>query len=387
MTTSEERRAWITLASVEGVGELTFAALFAVFGSAAQALVAANDGRLDAWIAERRRVDGRPPMTVDAITNLKRAARSPEVLLDALSDRGLWTLTSLDADYPVRLRDLDPPPLTIHGLGDPNALRQQKAVAVVGTRTPTIAGRSLATRIAARLVEAGAVVVSGLAIGIDGAAHAATLARGGTTVGVIGGGHDSPGPRAHARLRDEVVAGRGAVISEYHPTTHARKGTFPRRNRIIAALADATIVVEAPAHSGALITANRALELERTVLVAPGRMGDWATAGSLRLLRDSPARPIVGLDEMIDDLELLESSVAPDQGQPQLTADQLLQMLGSTEQLIARRLLQGPAPLDALVADPQLPPSVVSSAVTLLVMRGWVQSVGPAYATAGALAR
>jgi DNA processing protein len=204
---------------------------------------------------------------------------------------------------------------------------------------------------------------------------------------VIGGGHDSPGPRAHARLRDDIVAAGGAVISEYHPTTRARQGTFPRRNRIIAALADATIVVEAPQRSGALITATRALELERTVLVAPGRVGDWATAGSLRLLRESPARPIVGLDEMIDDLELVELPAPRGDQERPVTTDQLLRMLGSAEQLIARRLLEGPAPLDALVADTQLPPSVVSSAVTLLVMRGWAQSVGPAYATAGALAR
>jgi DNA processing protein len=230
-------------------------------------------------------------------------------------------------------------------------------------------------------------VVSGLAFGIDGAAHSATLARGGTTVGVIGGGQDWPGPRAHSRLREEIAACGGAVISEYHPTARARQGTFPQRNRIIAALADATIVVEAPVRSGALITARRALELGRTVLVAPGRVGDWATAGSLRLLRDSPAQPIVGLDEMIDDLELLERPEAKDRDHPDASTDQLLQMLGATEQVIARRLLRGPAPLDALVADTQLPPAVVSSAVTLLVIRGWAQSVGPAYVTAGALAR
>ena len=127
---------------------------------------------------------------------------------------------------------------------------------MVGTRRPTLGGRALAAKISVRLVELGAVVVSGLAVGIDGAAHAAVVERNGPTVGVIGAGHDNPGPRAHARLRDEILATGGALISEHHPKVAATKGTYPRRNRIIAALGDATIVVEAPRKSGALNTAQ-----------------------------------------------------------------------------------------------------------------------------------
>lgn len=383
----DERSAWIALASVEGVGELTFALLLTEFGSASAALAAANDGRLDRWMARRRAVEGRPPLNSHPLTSLRAIASDPRVPLAELAERGLWTLTPLDSGYPRRLRDLDPPPATINGLGDPIALRATHAVAVVGTRAPTVAGRALTARVAARLAECGAVVVSGLAVGIDGAAHAATLASDGITVGVIGGGHDSPGPRAHDRLRHEIAANRGAVISEYHPTATARKGTFPRRNRIIAALGDATIVVEAPARSGALNTASHALGLGRTVLVAPGRVGDWATAGSLGLLRETPAEPLVGLDEMVEDLRLLEPDATADVERPRASVEVLVGMLGTTEQAVARRLLQGPAVLDAIVADTDLPPAVVSSAVTLLLMRGWVQSVGPAYTTAGALAR
>ena len=388
----DERSAWIALASVEGVGEETWAKLFEEFGTASNALAAAGDARLDAWMIARRAADGRVPLDARALAKLRGAAQDPAKLLDEIAARGLWTLTPLDADYPRRLRDLDPPPATIHGLGERAALRMARAVAVVGTRAPTVAGRALAAKVATRLVECGAVVVSGLAVGIDGAAHAATLLAGGTTIGVIGGGHDEPGPRAHARLRAEVVANGGAVISEYHPTAGARRGTFPRRNRIIAALGDATIVIEAPIRSGARITAKRALELGRTVLVAPGRMGDWATAGSLAILRETPARPLVGLDEMVEDLELLEPALvkapgdAPSGGaRPSIEA--LVAMLGTTEQIVARRLLEGPAALDAIVADTNLAPAVASGAVTLLVIRGWAQSVGPAYAVAGALAR
>jgi DNA processing protein len=383
-----ERQAWITLASVEGVGSETMGALLAEFGSARVALEGALDGRLAAWIAERRRIDGRPPIISRTFANLQAAARDPSSRLTAVAGLGLWTFTALDGDYPNRLRDLDPPPAVIHGLGDQSLLSSRRAVAVVGTRRPTPFGRSLTARICARLVECGATVISGLAVGIDGAAHSATIERGGRTVGVIGAGHHHPGPRAHTRLRAEVLARGGAIIGEHHPDTKATKGTYPRRNRIIAALADAVIVVEAPRTSGALITARHALELGRLVLVSPGRVGEWATVGSLALLRETPARPLVGLDEMVEDLGYFASPPAEADGVNSIGAHApALEMLGTTEQAIARRLMIGPAGLDALVADTGLAPGVVSGAMTLLLMRGWAQSIGPAYICAGPLAR
>jgi DNA processing protein len=382
-----ERDAWVALASTQLVGEETFAALIAHFGSAGQAIDAVSDGRLEAWIAARRVADGRPPLNRLALAQLRETAAHPRGVFDDAAQRGLWITTPLDSDYPERLRDLDPPPATIFGLGNAEALHARTAVAVVGTRTPTIHGRSLTTRIATRLVECGAVVVSGAAVGIDGAAHSATLHAGGTTVAVIGGGHDHPGPRAHTDLRRAIVDGGGAVISEYSPRTTARRGTFPRRNRIIAALASATIVVEAPVRSGALNTAGHAVGLGRSVLVAPGRVGDWATAGSLALLRETPARLFFGLDEMVEDLELLRDTAAEARVDAPVPVERLISTLGPTEQTVAMRLIKGPAGLDAIVADTDLPPAVVSGAVTLLLMRGWIQSVGPAYATAGALAR
>jgi DNA processing protein len=221
-------------------------------------------------------------------------------------------------------------------------------------------------------------------VGIDGAAHAATLAAGGLTVGVIGGGHHHPGPRAHRDLRRQIVDGGGALISEHHPSVEPTHGTYPRRNRLIAALGDGTVVIEAPLKSGALITANVALELGRPVLVAPGRIGDWSMAGSLRLLRETPARPLVGLDELVVDLGLDREADVTDAA-PRLSSAAALAMLGRAELSVATRVRQSPAGLDALVDDTGLPPSVVSSAVTLLLLRGWIEAVGPAYLPAGPL--
>jgi len=377
---------------VSGIGEELTAVLLAQFRSAQNVLSAARDGTLGAWNTLYGKSVGRVPINATVMANLREVAEDPARKLDVITKRGLWTYTSLDSDFPPRLRDLDPPPAVIHGLGDPALLFRPRTVAIVGTRRPTISGRSLATRISARMVEAGALVVSGLAVGIDGAAHAAVVERGAATVGVIGAGHDQPGPRAHVRLREEILANSGALISEHHPQTRATLGTYPRRNRIIAALGDATIVVEAPRRSGALITANRALELGRPVFVAPGRVGDWAVAGSLALLRDTPARLIAGIDELTEDLGFLEPQPAPASAASPDATEQLdgargaaLAMLGPTERAVAQRLCSGPAGLDVLVAETGLPPGSVSSAVTLLLMRGWAHNIGPAYIAAGPL--
>jgi DNA processing protein len=354
-------------------------------------LDAALDGTLDAWNRLKAREEGRPPIAAETFAAIVATAREPQAKMSRISAMGLWTYTALDVDYPARLRDLDPPPAVIHGLGDRSTLAHERIVAIVGTRRPTPAGRALATKISTRLVEAGAVVVSGLAVGIDGAAHAAVVDRGAPTIGVIGAGHRSPGPRAHGRLRDEIVAHGGALISEHHPDSHATRGTYPRRNRIIAALGDATIVVEAPLKSGALITATRALELGRPVFIAPGRIGDWSTAGALSYLRDTPARPIVGLDELIEDLGyFVPAKFESASGSAITPADArgpALAMLGPNERAVAARLCTGPAGLDVLVAETGLPPGAISSAVTILLMRGWVRAVGPAYIASGPLAK
>jgi len=181
-----------------------------------------------------------------------------------------------------------------------------------------------------------------------------------------------------------MVEGRGAVISELAPDTLPTRGTFPRRNRIISALGDATIVVEAPRRSGALITARHALEQGRPVLALPGRPGDPSVAGCLALLRETPARPFAGLDEMIVDL----GYDAPPAGATvtaRLSLAAALELLGPAERAVAQRLAKGPAGADALVSETGLAPPIVSGALTLLLLRGWIASMGPAYLPAGPL--
>lgn len=370
-----ERDAWLALSAVSGVGEATFWSLIGAHGGALQAMGAVAAG----W---------RPQDDELRITRQTRAAivaawQDPGWVGRRVDELGLWTVTPLDPAFPPRLRDIDPPPATIFGWGDISALVAERTVAMVGTRRPTLDGRTLAARIATRLVEADAVIVSGLAIGIDGAAHAATVGAGGRTVAVIGGGHAHPGPRAHRSLLRVIVESGGAVVSELAPDTLPTRGTFPRRNRIISALGDATIVVEAPGRSGALITARHALEQGRSVLAVPGRPGDPSVAGCLALLRDTPARPLVGLDEMIVDLGFDTASSTARGGRLSLAA--ALALLGPAERAVAEHVARGPANTDALVRETGLTPPVVSGAITLLLLRGWIAAIGPAYLPAGPL--
>jgi DNA processing protein len=397
--TVDERTAWIVLASVPGIGEVTFAELVGRAGGAASVLEHARGDRLDRLDRPNGQTGdgGRPRgrrLDAELRHGIAAAARGPQQLLERLAALGIWTLTPLDAGYPGRLRDLDPVPPILYGWGEASVLAAPRSVAMVGTRRPTAVGRLLAARLVSALVTAGTVVVSGMAIGIDGAAHAATVESGGVTVAVLGGGHAHPGPRAHGALLRALLAGGGCVVSELPPDAVPTRGTFPRRNRIISALADAVVVVEAPRRSGALITARHALEQGRPLFVAPGRPGDPTTAGCLALLRETPARPITGPEELLVDLgfvgeeeDRLGSNGAPHKKAfgPRRDRRMALALLDGAQREVAARICQGPVGADALVVSTGLPPGVVSGALTLLQLRGWIQPMGAAYLPAGPL--
>nr|WP_295376920.1 DNA-processing protein DprA [Pseudoxanthomonas sp.] len=188
-------------------------------------------------------------------------------------------------DYPPLLRDGPNPPLALFVDGDPTLL-WRPSVAVVGSRSPSAGGRDNAAAFARALTRAGVVVVSGMAAGIDAAAHESALEQtDGTTVAVLGTGPDQAYPRRHDRLR-ERIAGKGAVVSEHPPGTGAHPSHFPRRNRIIAGLSLATLVIEAAERSGALITARQATDSGRDVFAVPGSIHNPLARGCHRLIRD-----------------------------------------------------------------------------------------------------
>ena len=261
-----------------------------------------------------------------------------------------------DEGYPARLLDLRDPPARVHMMGTWPA--DTPAVAVVGTRDATAYGERVTRELAWALGRVGVAVVSGMARGIDAAAHRAALEKGAPTLAVLGTGIDVAYPAAHRALHEEL-AERGGVLSEQPPGRRAFPGCFPRRNRLIAALADVTLVVEAGPKSGALITAAHALELGRTVAAEPGPIDAPQHRGANELLRDG-AHVVASPDDL---LALVGRSV-PVPAAPALEGDER----AVWEALGARAL-----DIDALTTLCALPAHRCMVAVTTLELRGVVE--------------
>ena len=209
------------------------------------------------------------------------------------------TITRRRPGYPPLLSELHDPPATLFVRGEADALLTQ-GVAVVGARSCSAYGAQVARSLARELASAGLVVVSGLARGVDSEAHRGALEGGGRTVAVLGCGIDRDYPRSHAELARRIVAS-GAVVSEYPPAVEPAPWRFPARNRIIAGLSLATVVVEARERSGALITADFALELGRDVFAVPGEITSGLSSGTNDLLRQGAA-PLTSVRDVLEAL-------------------------------------------------------------------------------------
>lgn len=387
---AEERDAWAVLAGVRGLGPVGFGALLRRYGSAIAILREAASAGGPARMAEvAGDLDGVPSAN-DAVsealaTGIAAATQTAGATLERIRELGLRILTLDDPTFPMRLATIEMPPHVLYMLGDPAALDTRAAVAIVGTRRATDQGRAVAARLATNLAAVGACVVSGLAVGIDGAAHAAAVHAGGTTVAVIGSGHATVHPRAHSQLAARIVASGGAIVSELGPDIVPSKGTFPRRNRIISGLADATVVVEAPARSGALITASWALEQGRECYLVPGSIDAPASAGCLAFLREfrDATRIVAGIPQLIDDLGLADHLAEPG---VTTKAAATLADVGEAAGRLGRELVLGRRTVDELVAVTGWPVASVLAGLTLLERRGLAVGVHGRFRPAGHLA-
>lgn len=312
----------------------------------------------------------------------------PAAVLAGLERRGIRAVMPGCAGYPRELAAAGGPPLLYAG-GDPAAV-ERPAVAVVGTRRATPYGLAVARRLASGLAEAGLAVVSGLALGIDGAAHEGALAAGGITVAVLGGGLEEVYPREHAGLARRV-AGRGLLLTEHGPEERPRRHHFPARNRLMAAIALAVVVVEAPPRSGALLTAGFAAGMGRAVMAVPGRADSWASAGCLELLREGKASLVRGAGDVLEDLDRQHPhwrTLLPAPGGTAGRAPAAAAVLGdlTAEERHIYDLLasEGAAVAETAAARLGWPVPRVWVALTGLELKGLVVRVGATYVPAAA---
>lgn len=281
-------------------------------------------------------------------------------------------------DYPALLRQIGSPPLALFVEGDADLL-WHPGVAVVGSRSPTAGGRDNARAFAHALAAAELVVFSGMAAGVDAAAHEAALALPqGRTVAVVGTGPDLAYPAAHARLRERIV-NQGAVVSEFPPGTQARAAHFPSRNRLLAGLSLGTVVIEAAERSGALITARQAAEAGREVFAVPGSIHNPMARGCHRLIRDGatlverPQEIVEGIGALAGELaQALRQRLAEGSGSPhpEVSADPALP--DPDYQRLWKALGHDPTGMDALVARTRLTTAELSSMLLVMELDGRV---------------
>ena len=347
-----ERLAWLRLARTEAVGPVTFANLVARFGTAEAALAE----------APRLAARGGKPLTLPPEAEIAR-----EVV--ALEKIGGYFLFSCDAEFPQGLKALDAVPPVIAVLGQAHLL-QKEMIAIVGARNASALGRKLAFTLARELGEAGLGIASGLARGIDAAAHEAALESG--TIAVVAGGVDIIYPPENQALY-EAIAAQGVIVSEMRLGEQPQARHFPRRNRLISGLSRGVVVVEAAERSGSLITANYALEQGREIFAVPGSPLDPRAKGCNRLLRDGATLTESAEDVLTMLRPMLGAGFSDPGGGSPPAAPQAAGLEAEADRIRARvEEALGPSPVavDELIRQLGAPPAVVLTVLLELELAG-----------------
>jgi len=345
-----ERRDWLRLIRTQNVGPVSFRDLINRYGDASAAL--------DALPSLIRKKKISPP-TNDQV----------EAEMDYADKMGVRLICAIEPDYPAYLRALNPPPPVISVLGQMKVF-QKPCVAIIGSRNASAIGQRFASSLATSLGRAGYTIVSGLARGIDAAAHQGSIETG--TIAVLGGGVDHIYPRENSDLHSRITE-IGAVVSESPLGYRATARDFPRRNRIISGLSRGVVVIEAAERSGTLITARYALEQNREVMAAPGSPLDPRTKGCNRLIRQG-AHLIESAEDVISVLETfrpidLEEPGSSFQSIP-FDAEQSGEKISEAISRIMILLSPTPTPRDDLIRLSGLPLPIVSAALLELELNG-----------------
>lgn len=350
---------WIGLSSIPGVGRVTFRKLAQHFGSPERALSASS--------LDLKTLSGLSDKVINEITSFSWREYAEQELARA-RDAGIAIVLADDAAYPTALKNTPDPPLFLYVKGD---LQQGDCIAIVGTRKPTHYGLTVTSRISTELASAGLTIVSGLARGIDTAAHQGALAAGGRTIAVLGCGIDVAYPPENKGLIEDISRS-GAVVTENPFGTQPESGYFPGRNRIISGLSRGTVIVEATEDSGSLITAKYAKEQGRKLFAVPGNIGSANSRGSNSLIKQG-ATLVESAQDILQDLKIKTvgvQSAGTVRDLPALTRD---------EEPVFRQITSEPKHIDILMKESNTTPAKISGALITLELKGLVRQLPGKY--------
>lgn len=350
-----EKRYWVGFNLVKGIGAVRLQGLRDHFGDLAVAWQAPADALKAAGLSTK---------IAERVIQV-RSGVDLDKYLERAKEQGIVILTVDDILYPPRLKDIYQPPPVLYFRGEIKP-EDTWAVAVVGTRRVSAYGRQVAEEIGSFLAASGVTVVSGLARGVDAIAHQAALKAGGRTIAVLGCGVDRIYPPEHTQLAGKIIS-NGAVISDYPMGTPPDASNFPPRNRIISGLSMATVVVEAGETSGALITAQFAVDQGREVFAVPGNILALQSKGTNKLIAQG-AHPLLSVHDLLDVLNLTRVTEQR-QSRRVLPADE-------TEIKLMNVLSQDPLQMDEIQIQTSLPIERVSATLVMMEFKGLVRQVG-----------
>ncbi len=348
---------WIGLASIPGIGRVTFRKLSQHFGSPERVLAAPQDELKERGLSER---------IISGIMSCSWQEYAEKELARA-RESGVRIIIADETAYPTGLKNTPDPPLFIYVKGD---LPHETGIAIVGTRKPTHYGLTVTHRIAYELATSGLVIVSGLARGIDTQAHRGALAARGRTIAVLGCGIDIVYPPENRELL-ERVSSNGAVVTENPFGTKPEAGYFPARNRIISGLAHGTVIIEATEDSGSLITAKYTLEQGRKLFAIPGNIGSPNSRGTNNLIKQG-AVLAEGTDDILQDLGLKWSGTKRQR-------TKVLPPLTSEEEFALRCLTSEPRHIDTIMSDSRFAAGKLGGILINLELKGLVKQLPGKY--------
>lgn len=354
---TDEEFYWLWFSSIDG---LTRQYMYRLLGY--------YDTPANIYDADNKELDMLLPPEVMAEWQSNRQDKRVEALKRQLDEQRISFLYHGHLEYPERLKQIPDAPLCLYIKGR-LPKEDQMHIAIVGSRSSTVYGREAAVYFARELAKRGIGIISGLARGIDGAAHEGALAAGGYTLGFIGGGIYSMYPRENYMLYRKMEQS-GGIVSEYPPHTPPLGRLFPERNRLISGMSDGILVIEARRRSGTLITVDQGLEQGKNIYAVPGRITDKNSEGCIHLIRDG-AKPVLSVEDILEDLKIANANNDNFINDIELTENSLAQ----SEKKVYSCLSLDPVYVDEVITRTGIPASKVLSVLLSLELKGFVKQV------------